>query len=91
MGDFSCGAFLFHFIDDCLSKCPNSKKFPYSKKFLVTRLMPTHLFQNIQNAQLHKQEDENNSGGSSSSQNINNKKVIYNGAFLRKQLTAKTH
>ena len=52
--------------------------------------MPTHLFQNIQNAQLHKQEDENNSGGRSSSQNINNKKVIYNGAFLRKQLTAKT-
>ena len=24
--------------------------------------MPTHLFRNIQNAQLHKQEDENGSG-----------------------------
>ena len=27
--------------------------------------MPSHLFQNIQNAQLHKQEDENSSGDSS--------------------------
>ena len=27
--------------------------------------MPTHLFQNIQNAQLQKQADENSSGGSS--------------------------
>ena len=31
--------------------------------------MPTHLFQNIQNTQLHKQEDENSSGSSSSSKN----------------------
>ena len=31
--------------------------------------MPTHLFQNIQNAQLHKQEDENSSGDSGSNQN----------------------
>ena len=28
------------------------KKLPCFKKFLVTPLMPTHLFQNIQNAQL---------------------------------------
>ena len=26
MGDFSCGPFLFRVVDDCLSKCPNSKK-----------------------------------------------------------------
>ena len=31
--------------------------------------MPNHLFQNIQNVQLHKQEDANSSGGSSSNQN----------------------
>ena len=31
--------------------------------------MPTDLFQNIQNAQLHKQEGQKSSGGSSSSQN----------------------
>ena len=48
-------------------------------KFLRTALFIEHLwwllldrskflFQNIQNAQLHKQEDENGSGGSSSSQ-----------------------
>ena len=30
--------------------------------------MLTHLFQNIQNAQFHKQRGENSSGGSSSSQ-----------------------
>ena len=31
--------------------------------------MPTHLLNNIQNAQLHKQEHENSSGGSSCNQN----------------------
>ena len=31
--------------------------------------MASQLFQNIQNAQLHKHEDENRSGGSSSNQN----------------------
>ena len=31
-GDFSCGAFLFCVVDDCLSKCPDSKKTPLPKK-----------------------------------------------------------
>ena len=30
--DFSCGAFLFCVVDDCLSKCPDCKKTPLPKK-----------------------------------------------------------
>ena len=40
-GNFSWGVFLFHVVDDCLLKCPYSKKKKKkklgSKKFLVTR------------------------------------------------------
>ena len=39
--------------------------------------MPSHLFQNIQNAQLHKQEDENSSGGSSKKVGTKLKSEVY--------------
>ena len=39
--------------------------------------MPSHLFQNIQNAQLDKQEDENSSGGSSKKVGTKLKSEVY--------------
>ena len=51
--------------------------------------MPIHLFQNIQNAQLHKKRMKTIVVVAGAAK-INNKKVIYNGAFLIKYLTAKT-
>ena len=56
---------------------------PCSKKFLVTRLMPTHLFQNIQNVQLINKRMRTTVVVAVAAK-INNKKVIYDGAFLRK-------
>ena len=65
------------------------KKLSCSKKFLVTRLMPTHLFQNIQKAQPINKKMRTTAVVAVAAK-INNKKVIYDGDFSRKQLTAKS-
>ena len=59
------------------------KKLHCSKKCLVTRLMPTHLFQNIKNVQLINKRMRTTVVVAVAAK-INNKKVIYDGAFLRK-------
>ena len=52
--------------------------------------MPTHLFQNTHNAQLHLIKRMKTAVVVAVVTKINNKKVICDGAFLRKQLTAKS-
>ena len=44
---FCYGAFLYRVADEFLSNCPNSKKTPCRKIFLVTRLRPTSALTNL--------------------------------------------
>ena len=59
------------------------KKLPCFKKFLVMRLMPTHLLKNVQNAQLINKRMRATVVVAVAAK-VNNKKVIYDGAILRK-------